>query len=80
MDTNDYEHALHYVLWGKWDDLFTLMLRSHDDVLRKRIEHFLHAYYYALTHQEVVEKHDRLIAYLDYASGELPIYPFDIHQ
>lgn len=80
MDMNDYEHALHYVLWGKWDELFTLMLRSHDDVLRKRIEHFLHAYYYALSHQEVVEKHDRLIAYLDYASGEQPIYPFDIQS
>jgi len=74
----DYEQALYYVLWGKWDDLFTLMLRSHDDLLRKRIEHFLNAYYYALNQQEIVEKHDRLIAYLDYANGEHEIYPFNM--
>lgn len=64
---NHYEHALHSVLWGKWDDLFTIMLRAQDDLLRKRIEQFLHAYYYAINQQEIIEKHDDLIDYLDYA-------------
>lgn len=64
---NYYEHALHFVLWGKWDDLFTLMLRAQDDILRKRIELFLNAYYYSLNHNEIVEKHDELIEYLDHA-------------
>lgn len=62
-----YEHALHSVLWGKWDDLFTFMLRCQDDLLRKRIEQFLHAYYYSLNQQEIMTKHDDLIEYLDYA-------------
>lgn len=62
-----YEHALHFVLWGKWDDLFTLMLRANDDILRKKIEQFLNAYYYSINHNEIVEKHDELIEYIDYA-------------
>ncbi len=64
---NHYEHALHFVLWGKWDDLFTLMLRSNDDILRKRIEQFLHAYYYSINHHEIIERHDQLIEYIDHA-------------
>lgn len=75
---NDYEQALHYVLWGKWDELFTLMLRSHDDLLSKRIEHFLHAYYYALNQTEIVEKHDQLIAYLDFACHGVTLYSFQL--
>lgn len=71
---NDYDHALHCVLWSKWEDLFTLMLRSRDDLLKKRIEQFLHAYFYSIDRQEVIDMHDQLIAYLDYASGELSIY------
>lgn len=64
---NHYEHALHYVLWGKWDDLFTLMLRARDDMLRKKIEQFLNAYYYSINHNEIIEKHDELIDYIDHA-------------
>lgn len=75
---NDYEHALYYVLWGKWDDLFTLMLRSEDDLLRKRIEHFLYAYHYALNQDEIITKHDELIAYIDYANGEEAVFSFTI--
>ncbi|HLS24023.1 MAG TPA: YhdB family protein [Pseudogracilibacillus sp.] len=76
----DYERALYYVLWGKWDDLFTLMLRSEDDLLKKKIERFLNAYYYALSQEEVVRKHDQLIAYLDFATGEQTIYTFTIED
>jgi len=76
----DYERALYYVLWGKWDDLFTLMLRSEDDLLKKKIEQFLNAYYYALSQEEVVRKHDQLIAYLDFATGEQTIYTFTIED
>lgn len=74
----DYEQALYYVLWGKWEELFILMLQTKDDLLRLKIEHFLHAYYYASDQQEIVAKHDRLIAYLDFACGEKTIYTFDI--
>lgn len=63
---HDYEYALHFVLWGKWDDLFTLMLRTHDDLLRKKIQNFLYAYYYSTKQSEMLQTHDKLLHYLDY--------------
>lgn len=63
----DYEYALNYVLWGRWDDLFTLMLRTKDDMLGKRIQMFLHAYYYSSKQKEIIERHDALLMYIDHA-------------
>lgn len=64
---HDYEYALHYILWGKWDDLFTLMLRTNDDLLSKRIQLFLHAYFYASKQSEIIHTHDDLLFYIDHA-------------
>jgi len=72
---NEYEYALHCVLWGKWDELFTLMLKTEDDILKKQIEQFLHAYYYAVNQRDIIDYHDRLIHYLDYA-----IFVTEIHS
>lgn len=69
---HDYEYALHYVLWGKWDELFTLMLRTEDDLLRKKIQHFLYAYYYSAKQAEMIQMHDALLHYVDYALGTVP--------
>lgn len=63
----DYELALQYILYGKWDALFTLMLRTKDDLLEKKIHLFLHAYYYASADREILEKHDELLWYIDHA-------------
>lgn len=63
----EYEYALNYVLWGRWDDLFTIMLRTHDDMLKKKIHQFLHAYYYSPEQQIIVETHDELLGYLEHA-------------
>lgn len=70
--TDDYEHALRYLLWGRWDELFTLMLRTNDDILGKRIQLFLHAYYYAPEQKTVLNTHDQLIEYIDHASASVP--------
>lgn len=77
---HDYEYAFHYVLWGKWDDLFTLMLRTQDDLLRKKIQNFLYAYYYATKQTEMVQTHDALLHYVDYAmySGQIDTEPIKI--
>lgn len=76
----DYEQALYFVLWGKWEELFSLMLRSKDDFLKKKIERFLHAYYYGGSQEEIVRNHDRLIAYLDFVTGEDTVYTFTLED
>lgn len=72
---HDYEYALNYVLWGRWDDLFTLMLRTKDDMLGKRIQHFLHAYYYSTKQSEIVDTHDELLLYIDHAMDSTVAHP-----
>lgn len=67
----DYELALNYVLWGRWDDLFTLMLRTRDDMLGKKIQVFLHAYYYSSKNKEIIDSHDQLLFYIDHAMENL---------
>lgn len=63
----EYEYALNYVLWGRWDDLFTIMLRTKDNLLEKKIEQFLHAYYYPSQQINVEQSHDELLHYLEHA-------------
>jgi len=63
----EYEYALNYVLWGRWDDLFTIMMRTEDNLLEKKIHQFLHAYYYPHLNQDMMEMHDELLQYLEHA-------------
>ena len=63
----DYDKALHYTLWGQWDELLILMVRTHDDFLSKRIEQFLHAYHYSLDQEKIIQAHEQLIYYIDHA-------------
>ena len=63
----DYDKALYYTLWGQWDDLLVLMVRTNDDLLSKKIEQFLNAYHYSLDQTKVVNSHDTLLYYLDHA-------------
>ncbi|RDW19857.1 YhdB family protein [Oceanobacillus chungangensis] len=68
----DYDKALYFTLWGQWDDLLVLMVRTNDDILSKKIHHFLHAYNYSLDEQKIIESHDNLLYYLDHAMKHLP--------
>src|SRR5699024_5970471 len=65
----DYELAVNYVRGGDFDDLFTLMLRTKDDMLGKEIQLFLYAFYYDALHKEIINAHDALLLYIAHASG-----------
>lgn len=67
MDIPDYDKALYNTLWGQWDELLILMVRTEDDLLSKRIEHFLHAFHYATDENAVITSHDNLLYYIDHA-------------
>lgn len=67
MDIPDYDKALYYTLWGHWDDLLVLMVRTNDDILSKKIQQFLHAFHYSLDERKILESHDNLLYYLDHA-------------
>ena len=67
----DYDKALYYTLWGHWDDLLVLMIRTKDDLLAKRIEQFLYQYHFPKNEQKLMQSHDDLLQYIDHASDKL---------
>lgn len=74
MNIPDYDKALYFTLWGQWDDLLILMVRTKDDLLSKKIEAFLHAFHYSGNEQEIMTNHDSLLHYIDHAMGHTPIH------
>jgi hypothetical protein len=75
LNTVDYDKAMYYTLWGQWDDLLVLMVRTNDDMLSKKIETFLHAYHYGYDRDTVVGTHHNLIHYIEHAmTQDLPVY------
>ncbi|MFC0523378.1 YhdB family protein [Pontibacillus salicampi] len=72
----DYDKALYFTLWGQWDDLLVLMVRTKDDILSKRIESFLHAYHYSPQDEDVLTSHQNLLQYIDHAMVTIP--PFSV--
>lgn len=78
MDIPDYDKALYYTLWGQWDDLLVLMVRTNDDLLSKKIQRFLHAYNYSLDEKKVIESHDNLLYYIDHAMKYTPTTALEI--
>ncbi|MGP4061883.1 YhdB family protein [Halobacillus litoralis] len=67
MNQYDYDKALHFMIWGQWDDLLVLMVRTRDQFLSKKIETFLHASYYPSKQSEMLESHEALLSYIDHA-------------
>ncbi|WP_173917068.1 YhdB family protein [Halobacillus sp. Marseille-Q1614] len=67
MYPDDYEKALHFMIWGQWDDLLVLMVRTRDQFLAKKIESFLHAYHYSTRESELYLSHESLLHYIDHA-------------
>lgn len=78
MDIPDYDKALYYTLWGQWDDLLVLMVRTNDDMLSKKIQLFLNAYNYSLDQTTVLESHDTLLYYLEHAMKNTPTVAMEI--
>ncbi|MCD7035214.1 YhdB family protein [Metabacillus sp. GX 13764] len=67
METADYDKALYYTHRSQWDNLLILMVRTHDDLLSKRIEQFLHAYNFDHDHMQIEQSLYSLLRYLDHA-------------
>ncbi|AIF42669.1 MULTISPECIES: YhdB family protein [Virgibacillus] len=78
MDIPDYDKALYYTLWGQWDELLVLMVRTNDDMLSKKIQLFLHAYHYSLDEGKIIQSHDNLLYYLDHAMKYQPAIAMEI--
>lgn len=70
MNKADYDRALYYTYQSEWDNLLILMVRTKDDFLSKKIEQFLHAYYFQ-TEYSIVEKNlFSLLQYVDHANDK----------
>ncbi|RWZ55279.1 hypothetical protein EQV77_11585 [Halobacillus fulvus] len=69
MYSQDYEKALHYMIWGQWDDLLVLMVRTQDQFLSKKIESFLHACHFPKSEAHVLDSHESLLRYIDHAQA-----------
>ncbi|RID86055.1 hypothetical protein D1953_09740 [Peribacillus asahii] len=68
MTTSSYDTALFYIHRSDWDQLLILMVRTEDQFLSKKIEHFLHAYHFEHDYQIIEAKLYALLRYLDHAS------------
>lgn len=74
MNVADYDKALYYTHRSQWDNLLILMVRTQDDLLSKRIEHFLHAYQFNRNDADVEKCLYGLLQYIDHASeAALPL-------
>lgn len=69
----DYDKALYYTLWGQWDELLVLMVRTNDDLLSKKIQYFLNSYHYGVNEKKIIESHDNLLYYIDHAMKQSPV-------
>ena len=74
----DYNKALYYTLWGQWDDLLVLMVRTNDDMLSKKIQLFLNAYHYSPDQETILTSHDNLLYYVDHAMQQVPTNTMEI--
>lgn len=78
MNKADYDRALYYIYHSQWDNLLLLMVRTKDDFLSKKIEHFLHAYYFQKDHVVVENYLISLLAYADHANEQAMIMQQDV--
>lgn len=67
MNSVDYDRALYYIYKSEWDNLLILMVRTKDNFLAKKIEHFLHACHFRHEFSLIDEKTEALFQYLDHA-------------
>lgn len=68
MDWLDYDRALFYTHRSQWDNLLLLMVKTSDDLLSKKIEHFLHAYHFERDYATLEKKLYALLQYIDHAT------------
>ncbi len=68
MNKVDYDRALYYTHRSEWDNLLILMVRTKDNLLSKKIEHFLHAYNFSHDYDEIESKLYTLFRYIEHAN------------
>ncbi|MDQ0268997.1 YhdB family protein [Cytobacillus purgationiresistens] len=68
MNKVDYDRALYYTNRSEWDNLLILMVRTHDQFLSKKIEHFLHAYNFEKDYTVIEGQLYSLLRYIDHAN------------
>lgn len=78
MHIPDYDKALYYTLWGQWDELLLLMVRTEDDFLSKKIHLFLNDYHYATDKIKIIESHDNLLYYVEHAMKNTPTLMMEV--
>jgi hypothetical protein len=77
MNIADYDRALYYTHRSQWDNLLILMVRTEDQFLAKKIEHFLHSYHFEKDYS-VLEKHlNALLRYIDHANSSFGVTEMD---
>jgi hypothetical protein len=65
----DYDRALYYTHRSEWDNLLILMVRTTDNFLEKKIEHFLHAYNFEKDYAIIEKRLYSLLRYIDHANA-----------
>ncbi|CAM3782048.1 YhdB family protein [Mesobacillus thioparans] len=68
MNKTDYDRALYYTHRSQWDNLLILMVRTEDQFLAKKIEHFLHAYNFEKDYTVIERSLYSLLRYIDHAN------------
>ena len=68
MTKSDYDRALYYTHRSQWDNLLILMVRTDDQFLAKKIEHFLHAYHFEKDYSVIEKRLYSLLRYNDHAN------------
>ncbi|AGK52513.1 YhdB family protein [Bacillus sp. 1NLA3E] len=68
MNKVDYDRALYYTHRSQWDNLLILMVRTKDQFLAKKIEHFLHAYHFEHDYNAIEKSLHTLLRYIDHAN------------
>ncbi|MBD3107115.1 YhdB family protein [Bacillus sp. AGMB 02131] len=69
MNKNDYDRALYYSHRSEWDNLLILMVRTEDQFLSKKIEHFLHAYHFEHDYTVIQRNLYTLLRYIEHATS-----------
>lgn len=65
----DYDRALYYTYRSEWDNLLILMVRTEDQFLAKKIEHFLHAYHFERDYSIIEKRLNNLLRYIEHANN-----------
>lgn len=62
-----YDYALQEIITENWHGLFFIMIRTDDDILRKKIEQLLQSFETAPSQNEIILYHEALLTYIHHA-------------